>query len=177
MTSRTLVVATLADTATRLTLTGEEPWVREAVALATDTEPALVRSVHADLSLRGYGDSARVQLAVSLEVVRPCDRCGEPIGWRFQCEQELAYAEDRGADEAPRELTAADLDIGYFHQGKLDLGDVLSEHVALSLPEAVTCDTPDTRVIEVCNREIAQPDPDEPVDSRFAALKGLKLKP
>lgn len=69
-----------------------------------------------------------------------CERCGESFSLKLTSDHTLAYVPSGGdARDSERELGEGDLDVGWYDDGVLIISDVISEALALSLPERVIC--------------------------------------
>lgn len=90
-----------------------------------------------------------------------CDRCGEECALVLKVDTRLLYSPEEtggadydgmsldgrraGEDEAGRndekgiELEEADLDVGWYRDGEVALGDVLCEALALAAPPRIVC--------------------------------------
>ena len=89
-----------------------------------------------------------------------------------------ARAEVTGASiENIRRTTAGELEMGFYEEGELNLALVIQEHLALQLPQQVTCDlsgvTP-AEGVSPCTPDLLKP-PERGPDPRWAALAALKL--
>ncbi len=138
-----------------LTFSSEDAWALDASSIALDGEPSTLRgTMSIQRAARG------VQVAVTAEAARPtiCDRCGRPVTLRVSADEQLLFlpvdapgtSSVTGAagfnsrkpkeEAAEEELDEEDLDVGWYHDGALELADVLSEALALNLPMRVVCD-------------------------------------
>lgn len=145
-------------------------WVRDAATVALDAEPS---SVGGQLDIQARGKKVEVRGDVNASAPATCDRCGTDFERSVQTELALAYLpEGRGAFEAELELGADDLDVGWYRDGELDLGDVLREALALALPSRTICS--DTAGCDARTEALLESDAEEPVHPAFAALADLK---
>lgn len=77
---------------------------------------------------------------LSVEWRQACHRCVRSLKMDLQGPVSLTYVRGALEDSDEVELESTDLDIGWFEGGSLDLADVVSEQLALWLPERVVCD-------------------------------------
>ena len=100
-----------------------------------------------------------------------CDRCGEPTRLVADVDTALLYAptESEGlAFEGEIELDADELDVGWYTEGLIDLGEVLQEALTLALPARVVC--ADT---EACDKRTDALLTPARAESPFSVLLGL----
>jgi len=151
------------------------------VSLSQDTEwvaaaSADADSFRADLTIRGRRERVRVDVTGEVTVSGACERCGEPVAFSAPLDQVLSYVpEGHGAGEGEVELDEQDLDVGWYADGVLQLGDVVSELVALALPSRLACadeSACDARVAAMLASHGSAGDP-EVNASPFAVLKDL----
>ncbi|MBA2322244.1 MAG: DUF177 domain-containing protein [Deltaproteobacteria bacterium] len=136
-----LVVENIAATGRTVTFALKDDWAHAAAASALEYEPT---SLSGRLEVTPP-EKSRVEVAVHVEVAadRVCDRCGEPVRVEVAADVPLAYIPavatpaKEDADDEP--LDEAELDIGWYEGGELDLGQVLSEAIALQLPPRIAC--------------------------------------
>ncbi len=113
-----------------------EAWAQKAVALALGEDP---EELEIAVKVERLGDHVRVSGRASGAAVRSCDRCGEPVRLRVGGPVDLYYGPQALADEGDAELSADELDIGWFDGESLELGDVVTEQFALWAPSRVRC--------------------------------------
>jgi uncharacterized metal-binding protein YceD (DUF177 family) len=132
-----------------------------------------VERVAATLSLKPTGASAMlVSGRVKARVVQTDVVTLEPVAQAIDEEVDLTLvpAEERHRRPAPIvDIDAPEADEDTFSNGRIDLGDIVSEHVALALD-------PYPRAAGVEFEEIVEDAPG-PADSPFAALSKLKRDP
>ena len=114
-------------------------WARAAAELGAG-DPAEGLSV--DVLVQKLGDHIRVSGRASGTFAHACDRCGTALSLSLQGPVDLYYAPDGGVDqvEVDGELGSDELDIGWYDGEALELGDVISEQIALWMPSVVRCD-------------------------------------
>lgn len=145
------------------------PWVREAAEGALGATPG---SLSGELEVQAKG--TRVNTRGWLEVAwsATCDRCGEPVDRALRADLDLGWVPERDDHGAEVELAADELDLGWYRDGEIDLGDVVREAVALELPPRIVCDDTagcDARTEALLRDEQAEP----PTPSAFAALRDV----
>lgn len=152
----------------------DEKWAREGVAAGTSGQ---VLSLEGRLFLQAYDAQIRVQGEVHAKVQCACDRCAEDVEWEVDEGMDLSYLPEGTRDDGSRALASDELDIGFYPDEGLHLGEVLQEFFALEVPARLTCDAASVRPIsgEPCSPDSSAEEPQRPVDPRFAALAGLKL--
>ena len=147
-------------------------------AAAADALEGAVQSLEGEITLRRADESVFVEGEVQAVVHRACDRCGAQVICTIGGEMDLAYVPANRGGNASREVFGGDMDVGFYAEGSLDLGDVLREYFALTTPDRLACDLAAVSVAPgaTCQATlIAKKSEEKPVDPRFAALKGLKL--
>ncbi len=149
-------------------------WATSAAAEVLEGD---LKHLAGELRIRLRGDTALVTGSVAAGVERDCDRCGARLMLRIEGPVELEYRPEFSEDEPARELSAADMDLGFYEDGSLDLSEAVRDHLAVLLPLQVFCDQPETEPLgEGCSQETnGIPEPVR-VDPRFAVLQNLKLE-
>ena len=129
-----------------------------------------------DFRVQLRGDTAQVTGTLAATVERDCDRCGARLLLRIVGPVNLEYRPEFSEDEPVRELSAADMSLGFYQDGSLDLSEAVRDHLAVLLPLQVFCDQPGAESLgEGCSQETVEiPEPVR-VDPRFAVLQNLKL--
>lgn len=69
----------------------------------------------------------------------PCSRCTEEVSLRLVLPVDLLYAPPPELEQEEHELSAEELDIGFYEGDHLELAAVISEAVALEAPQPITC--------------------------------------
>ena len=161
------------------TLSGglEDAWLFEATRRAVGAKPrVLLAELHV---ARAGAEKYRVTgtLAVTWKV--SCDRCVRMLRSRLEGTLDLMYQRGSMPSEEELDLGAADLDIGWIQGGSLDLGDVVSEQVALWLPERQLCGSEGVERMDAADSgpcEVPEYDhgPDLKKKSPFSALANWK---
>ena len=137
-----------------------------------------VEVIEGSLFVKRMDESIFVEGDLKVRVQRECDRCGAPVIWLLESELKLAYVPAEASGTANREIFGGDLDVGFYAGGSIDLADVLREHFALSTPDRLACDVVGVSLATgaKCQSKLILKESEvKPVDTRFAALKGLKL--
>ena len=112
-------------------------------------------------------------LATSLE--SSCDRCLRAVAIPVSCDFDLFYRPmETIAKEEEIEIPTEELEIGFFTGDGIELADVATEQVILSVPMKVICDTECRGLCPVCraNLNLTQCNCAPPQqDSPFASLR------
>jgi uncharacterized metal-binding protein YceD (DUF177 family) len=147
-----------------------EPW---AVAAAQSALDAPVSGVTGVLRVERSRPGVKVTpVGVEVATVRPCDRCGADAALTLSPDDVLTYLPiEHAPKDDERELSSDELDVGWFHDGVLDMTDVFGELLVLSLPARVVCAD-----VAACDAAMALPVEAEaatghPAFAAFAALK------
>ena len=124
-----------------------DEWALEAATSSLERAPATLTG---ELSLHVASRRAgliRVEASIQATTGASCDRCGEACELSMEELSVLLYAPEESGGEAydggEIELSAEELDLGWYRGGAIDLPAVLREAVALALPARIVCtDTP-----------------------------------
>ncbi|MCB9763232.1 MAG: DUF177 domain-containing protein [Alphaproteobacteria bacterium] len=157
-----------------LSLHDAPPW---AVDAASEGLSGQVQHLTGHLHVTRVEDLVRVRGELSARASRSCDRCGEDGELTIGGPVELDYVPSSGLTDGVHDLQAAELDLGFYDGGVLDLVAVVQEHFALALPFRLACDVPGFVLADgqPCTWQDPSVKADKPIDPRFAVLQGLKL--
>lgn len=148
-----LVVDNLPSGGRTLAFSLADVWARAAAADALECAPTVLTG-QAVVSPPGPRGRLDVQMQARAAGERPCDRCGEAVVVTVDVDDPLVYLPqlpaaaatrpgaadaDADPDAAGDALTEAELELGWYSDGEIDLGDVLREALALGLPSRVLC--------------------------------------
>jgi uncharacterized protein len=130
--------------------------------------------IEAGAELVGEEIRIRGRLATALEA--GCDRCLLPVAIPVDCAFDLVYRPIRTiAKEEEIEIPADELEVGFYSGDGIELADVATEQVILSVPMKVVCGPECRGLCPVCgvNRNLVHCGCALPpqLDSPFAALK------
>ena len=122
------------------------------------------------------GADIRIRGAVKTSIDAACDRCLGPVTIPVEHEFDLTYRPVRTiAREEEIEVSDDELEVGFYQGEGIQLTDVITEQVILSLPMKVICREDCRGFCPTCgadrNREACRC-PAPPSDSPFAALGG-----
>ena len=128
-------------------------------------------------------DMIDVQGHLNTLVRLPCGRCLKEYETPLKSRFEITYAHrppSALADEEQEEveISAAETGLIYFEGEHINLQDGVQEQVILALPVRSLCSENCKGLCTSCGKDLNEGDCDcnrQPVDSRFAALKNLKL--
>ncbi len=129
--------------------------------------------LHGTAQLRGEEIRIRGHLATSLEA--SCDRCLGAVGIPVSSDFDLFYRPMQSiAKDEEIEISADEMEIGFYSGDGIELADVATEQVILSVPMKVICGPECRGLCPVCrvNRNLMRCDCAPPQqDSPFASLK------
>ncbi len=126
-----------------------DSWLFEAARRSVEAKP---RSLSCSLTVKKAPVSRDPGLARTrdprflvegeLSVVwrQACHRCVRTLKMALEGPVSLIYVRGTLANSDEVEVDSTELDIGWFEGGSLDLSDVVSEQLALWLPERLVCD-------------------------------------
>jgi uncharacterized protein len=122
------------------------------------------------------GEEIRIQGDVETRIEAACDRCLAPFEIPVELKFDLIYRPvSTIAREEEIELPDDELDVGFYEGEGIQLGDVITEQVILSLPMKVICNEDCRGLCPTCgadrNREPCRCQ-EMRADSPFAALRG-----
>ncbi len=115
----------------------DELWLVEAVRQAIGVKP---RGTAVKLHVNREGSERFcVTGSVSVDWKATCDRCVRLLRSSLEGPVRLMYQRGSLPTEEDLELAEGDLDIGWIQGGSLDLSDVVSEQIALWMPDRIRC--------------------------------------
>jgi uncharacterized protein len=122
------------------------------------------------------GEEIRIQGDVETRIEAACDRCLGPSEFAVERQFDLTYRPVTTISrEEEIELPADELDVGFYEGEGIQLTDVITEQVILSLPMKFICREGCRGLCPICgvdrNRESCQCS-ERHSDSPFAALRG-----
>jgi uncharacterized protein len=127
--------------------------------------------------LANTGGQIRVRGSLSVVMECQCDRCLEDTSFSIASDFDMFYrpVADIAVEEEVR-INALDAEIGFYEHGGVELGDVLREHVLLSLPMQRVCREDCKGICPVCGRNRNQVScgcQPHMADDRWSALKNI----
>ncbi len=147
-----------------------DAWANEAASGALD---APVSTLSGKLSFEHRDTHVAVSVTGAVQATVECVRCGSPTPLAVDVDTELLYVAER-TDAKDVELSDTELDYGEYCDGMLDAGAVISEALALALPNRIVCtDVPgcDARTDAL----LAARGSSGTAGGAFTVLKGLSL--
>jgi uncharacterized protein len=147
----------------------EERGVRQVSPLRAEGEAELLNNTLGEIRVQG-------KVAVDLEM--ECDRCLDPTQHRVANDFDLYYR-PAPVETAHHEvaLDEGESQIGFYEDGGMELGDVLREHILLSLPMQQICREDCLGICPECgaNRNTVECHCEKKhTDDRWAALRELR---
>jgi uncharacterized protein len=108
-----------------------------------------------------------------------CDRCLEPVQFPITSDFDLIYRPSSALTSSAHEvqIVKGESEIGFYESDGLELGEVLSEHILLSLPMQLVCNESCLGICAHCgqNRNLGGCKCEaKPADDRWAALRNIK---
>ena len=148
-------------------------WAQSAAQEALDSN---VLGLSGALSLSVQEETLFVRGELKAKCRRKCDRCGVFLILEIEGPVDLAYRPEFQSSEAVRELSNAELDVGFYADGTFEVADAVREHLALQSPFQLNCELPEATLDqEECQAFLLEEGKVDQVDSRFAILKELKF--
>jgi uncharacterized metal-binding protein YceD (DUF177 family) len=150
-----------------------DSWALEAALVSLEGK---VTDLIGDLDVKFAYERLKISGNIAAEVDRECDRCGEKVNLAIEGGVDLTYRLVEPAGEGVRELKGAELDVGFYAGDNFEIGDAVSEYLALLLPMRVACDIPEaTPYGKACDSEFIK-QPKKEADPRFAILQTIKFE-
>jgi len=121
----------------------------------------------------------RMQGKLTVGMECDCDRCLEPVKFELDSPFDLYY-QPVVKDESGGEISLAEGDTGtsFYEGGGIELGDVLREHILLTLPMQKVCREDCKGICSQCGQNHNEAPCDcnaKPGDDRWSALREMKL--
>ena len=148
-----------------------------------DFEPSTARQVSplhaegtAELLSNTLGE-IRVRGNLKVRMEAECDRCLEPVPVDLGSDFDVFYRPAPKAVPGEVALDAGEAEIGFYQGGGIELGDIIREHVLLSLPMQQVCSEACKGICPTCgvNRNTGACKCEAPHgDDRWAALRELR---
>ena len=159
---------------TRVTAETRVPWARKAAA---DALEGTAEHLEFDVQLSQIAECVHVVGSLTATVESTCHRCGDPVNIHLEGKVDLFYAPEGSGSAAEGDvaLSVTDMDIGWFEDGQIDMAQVVSEQLALWLPERIVCNEPSIQRIDngQCTLPEQDPGPDLKKTSPFAGIQIL----
>ena len=149
-----------------------DAWAVEATEATLEGRPEAL-DVNIDVKY-AYG-LILVTGTVECSVVRECERCGEATKLAISAEVDLSYASRAGESDLAieSELHQDELNVGWFDNGEIVVGDVLREAISLELPSRVVCQ--EQAGCDERTRALLAPPEEHRGHPGLAALKNLNI--
>ena len=131
--------------------------------------------LHLDATAELLGEEIRIRGHLTTRLEANCDRCLGPLEIPVTRDFDLFYRPMKDiAKEEEIEIPADEMEIGFYPGDGIELADVATEQVILSLPMKLICRAECRGLCPVCgvNRNLTLCDcAPPPLDSPFASLK------
>jgi len=145
-------------------------------------EGVLTREVDIAGSLVNTSLDIKVSGEIHSAVRLFCSRCLEPFPFEIEAKFSCSYIPKPVEEslDSEVELKAADIEIEFYEENKIDLAQLIYDQMMLSLPVLRLCSETCKGICPQCginlNKAKCDCDNGEDVDPRFAVLKSLKDK-
>jgi len=140
----------------------------------------LVSPVQVETEIRVSGKRVRVSGELAVEVDLTCCRCLSTLRRSLKKGFKLDYRPDPESLSIHEEaLDYAELEIGFYHQDRLDLTDLVGEQILLELPINPVCQSSCKGLCDQCGINLNQGQCScerQVLDPRLAVLHELKKK-
>ena len=116
-----------------------DPWLLETLQDAGDLRAP--HGLELNLLLTRDGDQVCARGEVALELVGPCSRCAEDVGFSLKTPIDVALVplEKQPKALVSGEVREQDIDLGAYVDGKIDVGSILHDEILLDMPSQVFC--------------------------------------
>lgn len=99
-----------------------------------------VAPLKVDAVAERVGSEIRIRGHLGTRLEASCDRCLGQVGIPVECDFDLFYRHLQAvAREAEIEIPADELEVGFYSGDGIELADVVTEQVILSVPTKVVC--------------------------------------
>ena len=148
----------------------EQDNMRQVTPLRTEGVAELLNNTLGEVRIKG-------KLEVGLEM--DCDRCLDPVQFPLATDFDLFYrpAPATGMASHEVELDDGESQIGFYEGSGIELGEILREHILLSIPMHMVCSEACQGICPVCgvNRNTGECHCEtKPADDRWSALRELR---
>lgn len=149
----------------------DEEHVRQSTPMQAEGSAELLASSIGEIRICGR---------VRVEMEAECDRCLETCRFPIDSAFDLCYRPaEMSAAEEEVSLDAGESEVGFYEGAGLELGDILREHILLSLPMQLICRDDCRGICPVCGQDRNQVVcgcQGRALDDRWSALRDLKLR-
>jgi uncharacterized protein len=143
--------------------------IRQATTLHAEGSAELLSNTLGEIRISG-------KLSVQMEA--DCDRCLEPVRIPVESDFDLFYRPVIHVSHAHEvAIDQAESEMGFYEGGGLELGEILREHILLSLPMQQICSEQCRGICPQCGKNRNQVDcgcETRPADDRWSALQSMK---
>lgn len=145
-------------------------------------EGILKKDIRVQGSLSKVGREVFLKGSLSTEMEMACSRCLEPFDFqiRSRISSHFVPGQEAGNQDADVELHAADIEVEYYSDNRIDLTQTVYDQMMLSLPLARLCKEDCKGICPHCgvnrNLDNCQCSDQDSIDPRLAVLQTLKDK-
>jgi uncharacterized protein len=138
---------------------------------------AVQQAPAARLRLERDGDMVTARGAYTAELVLSCSRCLGPVPLHLEGELDWTFRPLVQEDREEIQLAEDELEVSFYEDGRVDLGQALRDEIGLALPMAPLCRPECAGLCPVCGKPVKPGEPccrKDSVDPRWAKLAQLK---
>jgi len=132
-----IVVEKIPEEGQEITLDDAADWATRA---ANDAMDGSIQGMIGHLHLQVRHEMLYVSGELCPQGTVSCHRCGQSVELSQALSVDLRYIAAKHKPEGSFELSTSELDLGWYDKGMLQLADVVSEVIALSIPMKILCE-------------------------------------
>lgn len=173
-----IIVSCLPAEGLRLPITLEQGWLEGTFAEFGD-EISCSGPVKVSVEVRKMGTTVVINGSVSTRLILPCARCLEPADFPIEADFRYVMVPEPSRYQADMELTAEDIEYGYYANDCIDLLPLVYEQICLQLPMVVLCREDCRGICPHCGQNLNYgvcTCREEEIDVRWSQLKGLVIE-
>lgn len=161
----------------------EDRWLRDLMADAEGASFESCGKAKAGIYIVRYEDNVTIDGDVAYDLRRICDRCLSDFTDSRVVHVHIVLLPSgrmRRRDEDEVELRSEDLEFGYYDGDRIDLGEVVLEHVVLAESIKHLCKDDCKGLCQRCGKNLNDGPcscTEDNTDSRWTALKAVKIEP
>ncbi len=163
-----IVVEKIPEEGQEITLDDAADWATRA---AKDAMDGSIQGMAGHLHLQVRHEMLYVSGELCPQGTVNCHRCGQSVELSQVLSVDLRYIAAKHKPEGSFELSTSELDLGWYDEGMIQLADVVSEVIALSIPMKILCE--DAKACDQRYKSFASDDEQE-VPASHSGFRALK---